>query len=345
MVVMLKSMLSLGVTGTLFFAAFSSSSSYQLQNYGIGSGGTNNSASANYKLNASTGQVSCSTGSSATQSIKPGSIQVQQANVPPAPTLDNGSATYYNKLKVTINKSANDATDYTYAIAASSNSFATTQYVQADGTLGASAVYQSYAAWGSASGSFISGLVPATTYQVKVSAMQGLYTASAYGPIASSTTANPSLTFSITPSTISLGSLTAGNVITAGTNLSFGFATNAISGGAVYAAGLNAGLKSVGASYTIAAVNANLASSSEGYGLRGLTATQTSGGPFTLASPFNGAANNVGAPTTTYRTLYGAASPIVGGLGTTSVLAKAAATTPAASDYSETLTFIASASY
>ncbi len=330
----------------MLFATFSQSSNYQLQNYNLGSGGTNSASSSTYRLNASTGEVSSTPGSGSSDKVLPSSIQAQQANVPLAPTLDNGGSTYYNKLNCTINKGGADASDYTYAIAVSTvSNFATINYVQSDGTLGANQVYRSYAAWGGGSGSFIVGLAPNTTYYVKVAAMQGLFTNSAFGPSANASTANPSLTFSLSPSTLNLGSLLAGSVITGGTDIAVGFSTNAGTGGNVYIAGANVGLRSVTTGTTIAAVSADLTSQSQGFGVRGLTASQSSGGPLTIVSPYNGSGNVVGAPTLTFLPIFSTSAAVNGGSATAAVKAKAAATTPAANDYQEILTFVASASF
>ena len=341
---MFEGVISAAAGLTMLFSAFSSSGGYQLQTYGLGSGGTNNASSPTYRLNGSTGEVGGDT-NSPNNGGNTGSTETRQANVPLAPTLSNGSSTYYNKLQVTINKGGSDPTDYTYSIAVSTNNFATTNYIQADGTIGGTAIYQSYATWGGASGSFITGLSPNTAYQVKANAMQGAFTGSAYGPSATSTTANPALSFSITPNIINLGSLLPGTVVTSGANITFGFATNAATGGSVYVSGSNGGLKSVTANNTIGSISANLTSQNEGFGVQGSTAGQTSGGPFTITSPFNGTSNTVGAPTTTFQQLFTTGAALAGGNSTASVKGKASSTTPSASDYSETLTFIASASY
>jgi hypothetical protein len=341
---MFKGLWAAGSAGTVLLAAFSSSSSYQLQNYGVGSGGTNGASSLNYSLNAASGQVSGS-GSGSTTVGRTGSIQTQQANVPLAPTVSNGSSTYYNKLQVVINKPAADAADYVYAIAISTNNFATTNYLQVDGTSAGTPAYQSYAAWGGTNGSFATGLSANTAYQFAVSAKQGTFTASRLGPSGTATTANPSLTFSLTPNTVTLGNLLAGTVVNGTSDISFTFATNGASGGSVYVAGANSGLKSTAANNTIAAVSTNLTSASEGFGIRGLATGQTSGGPLTIASPFNGPGTNVGAQTANFQQLFTTSGATVSGTGSARLSGKAAATTPAGNDYTETLTFIASASF
>ena len=62
-------------------------------------------------------------------------------------------------------------------------------------------------------------------------------------------------------------------------------------------------------------------------GAQNLTATQTSGGPITSTSPYNGAGNNVGLIDTTTRQLFSASAPITGGRTSTQIAAKAAITT------------------
>ena len=331
----------------MVFAAFSQSSNYQLHNYSIGSGGTNNASSSTYQLNASTGEVTSGSGSGSTQQNLPGELQAQQANVPLAPTLDNGSNTYYNKLNCIINQGGTDASDYTYAIAVSTTSgFTSTSYVQADGTLGSSAVYRSYSAWGGASGSFIVGLLPSTTYYVKVAAMQGQFTNSAFGPSANKATVNPAITFSLSPANLNLGSLLAGSVISGGTNISIAYSTNGATGGNIYIAGQNVGLKSVAANNTISAVSADLSlgTQPQGFGVEGTSATATTG-TFSFASPFNGTGDVVGAPTLTFQPILTSPGALTGGSATAVVKAKAANTTPAGADYQEILTFVASANF
>jgi len=334
---------AIGATLPLLLAAFSSSSSYNLNSYGIGSGGTNNSSSSTYFLNAATGEIFGDTQTSGTLKNNPGSIDTRQASVPLAPTLSNGSGTFTNKLGCIINMSQN-ITDYTYAIAVSTDNFTTTNFVQASGALGASPLYQTYTAWGGASGTTITGLLPNTNYQVRVAAIQGRYTASPFGPTATMATVNPSVTFSISPNTISLGSLPAGSVVTSN-NITANFSTNASSGGAVYLAGANGGLKSTSVAFTITSASADLAASGSGFGAQVSTVGQTSGGPLARASPYNGSSNNVGLATATFRSLLTTSAPLTGGSGTIVLKAKSAATTPAAADYTETLTFVASGSF
>jgi hypothetical protein len=333
-------MLGLG----LLFAAFSSSSSYKLYSYTVGPGGSNSTSSTTYKAQTTVGEQANNSTSSTNYSAKNGSIQTEQINVPGAPTLSNGSNTYYDELNFIINTSS-DPTDTTYSVAVSTTSgFTSTSYVQSNGTLGGSPVYQTYTAWGGGSGNFMTGLAVNTTYYVKVDAKQGLFTNTEYGAYASIATVNPSITFSVSPTSYNLGTFPTRTIETS-TNLSFTFATNATSGGNVYVSGLNGGFKSTIFSYLIAAVSANLTSQTQGFGVQGTNPAQTSGGPLSVDSPYNGTGNTVGTESSTPAQIFSSANPIVGGTANANVQVKAAATAPASNDYQEVLTFVASASF
>jgi hypothetical protein len=325
------------------FAAFSQSTNYQLNNYGVNAGGTNSSSSTTYSLNGAAGELGSSASGAATYQTKSGSIEAQQANVPGAPTLSNGSGTYYNKLNFIID-TQNNPSDTTYVIAVATDAgFSSTQYVQADGTLGSSQVFQDYTSWGGGSGTLAIGLSSSTRYWFKMAALQGKFTESAFGPSANEITAAPALSFSLSPSTLNMGNLTAGSVITGPSDISFTFSTNATFGGTVYLAGSNTGLHSAATSHTIdvSPPSGNLTSMNEGFGLQGLTASA----PLVIQSPYDGTSNTMGSIYTTFQPLFTSSSAVVGGSATSTVKAKASATTPAANDYSVTLTFVAAASY
>jgi hypothetical protein len=281
--------LPLLLSGALFmFGSVSSSTHFQLQTYGIGSGGTNSTTSTHYGVQGSTGEVAGGISNSSHYYAGSGFIQTEQAPVPPAPTLSNGSGTYYNELNAVINVGTNPS-DATYAIAVSTNNFATESYVQVDGTLGTSQYFQSYSSWGSTSGINIVGLAPSTTYQVEVSAYDGSFTQSVYGPSASASTVAPSLIFSVSPNSQNIGTLTGGQITTGASNVSFGLTTNANSGASIYVAGAYTGLYSALKGATIPAVSgsANLASQTHGFGLQSVSASS----PLASVSPFNGSGN------------------------------------------------------
>ncbi len=331
---------------TVLFAAMPASSSYKLNNYNYGSGGTGSSTSTNYSLNATTGETSNVQSSSTNYSVRSGNNNTQQAIVPVAPTFTN-PANYYNKLKFVINPGASPS-DTKFSIAISTDNFVTTQYIQIDNTVGNTKVYQTFATWGGASGQLVVGLTPSTTYKIKANAIQGNFTETEYGPTASSATVAPSITFDIDtaaadietspPYSVSFTSLLPGTVVGSTEKIWVDLDTNAESGAGVFISSLNGGLRSARLSYTITSATADLASASSGYGAQGLSVTQTSGGPLALSSPYNGAGQNVGILNSTIRQLLASTLPITAGRASVQIKAKASIATPSSSDYGDTLT-------
>ncbi|MCL6096330.1 MAG: hypothetical protein M1444_01425 [Patescibacteria group bacterium] len=330
-----------------------SSGSYQLLDYGFGSGAVATSSSNNFMLQGIAGEIETASLSSTNFRIGPGLTYTLQPNVPPAPDFTN-PANYYNKLKLVVNTGGN-STDTTYAIAISTDGFVSNiTYVQADNTLGSSIFFQNYTSWGGASGVTIIGLDTGTTYSARVAAKRGTFTQGAFGPTATAATINPTFTFSlqttsqsVPPFSVNIGQLNAGAVTTSADKITATISTNANNGGLVYLYGTNAGLKSTTAgNYNIGSVSNDLNSILEGYGARGTSVTQVSGGPMELISPYNGAGNNVGVIDTAKRPLSDSTSqPVVNGQTSFELQAKAKNTTPSATDYTDTLTVIATGSF
>lgn len=346
----------LALSSIMFFATLPSSTNYQLHNYNYGSGGTGSSTSTNYSLNATTGEVSNTQSSSTNYLSRPGNNNAQQAYVPAAPTFTN-PANHYDKLKFVINPGTNPS-DTKFSIAISTDSFVTTNYIKSDNTVGTVKTigdYQTYSAWGGASGQFVIGLTPATTYQIKVNAFQGNFTETEYGPTAAAATVAPTITFDIDVSTsdtetappyaTSFGNLLPATVTNATEKIWVDIDTNANSGAMVYIKSTNSGLKSNTTGVTIASATADLAVAGTGFGVQGSTATQGSGGPLTMTSPYNGAGQNVGLLDTFLRQVFSATAPITAGRGSVVLKAKSAATTPAGADYQDVITLIAAGAF
>ncbi|HSX00643.1 MAG TPA: hypothetical protein VLF67_00230 [Candidatus Saccharimonas sp.] len=338
----------------VMMAALPASGSYKLNSYGFGNGGTADSSSSHYRVNGAAGEVAGDE-TSTNYKVGAGETREKQANVPNV-TIANG-ARWYNKLLVTISTNGNP-TDALYAVAISTDSFVTTQYVQSDFTVGSSfakANFLSYAAWGSGSGQLVRGLTPGTTYTVKATAYRGVFTQSPFGPTSSASTNNPELSFDIDvaatdistspPYQIDFGNLTPGSVTDSPTRVWISYDTNAESGGGVYLTGQNAGLKSANTGYTIASVSNNLTSLAEGSGVQGASATQASGGPLALVAPYDGSGQNVGIADGTIRQIFSDGAPITSGRGSFILKAKTQTSTPAANDYTEILTAIAAGSF
>ncbi len=212
-------------TGFLILLALPASTNYKLHDFGFGGGGVGDSTSTNYRLNGIVGEESSGgTATGSTYNLGPGLIFTQQANEPIAPTFTN-PANYYNKLHLVVNTASNP-TDTKFAIAISTDNFTTTQYIQSDYTVGSalgSEDYLTYANWGGASGVDIIKLAENTTYKVKVKAIQGTFTETAYGPTASAATVTPTMDFDLggVASGTSIDGVTT-DITTAANTISFG---------------------------------------------------------------------------------------------------------------------------
>ncbi|HEY2003916.1 MAG TPA: hypothetical protein VGH44_02265 [Candidatus Saccharimonadia bacterium] len=338
----------------LLLASLPASSNFKLNSYGFGGGGTSNSASANYRVNGLTGEQAGS-GSSAHYKVGAGENYVKQANVPII-TISN-DAEWYDKLKVIIDPQ-NNPSDAKFAVAISTDNFTTTQYVKSDFTVGSTltgADYLTYAAWGGATGAMLRGLNRSTVYSVKAKAIHGSFTETDYGPLSSASTVDPYLTFDIDtaatdtstspPYQINFGDLLAGSVITATNKLWVSLATNADNGAMVYDGGQNGGLLSGSTGHMIASVAGDLASQTEGYGQQGVSATQTSGGPLSVASLYGLSGTNIGAVYQHLQELFITPGPIHGGRGSVDMLAKSNSLTPASADYTDLMTVVAAGAY
>ncbi len=346
------------VLSVSMLAAMPASDDYKLNNYGFGAGGVGNATSNNYGMNAITGELGGKDMSSNSYRAKSGEINTQQANVPEAPTFSN-PANNYSKLHFIVNQAnTGNPSDTKFAIAISSDNFATTQYVQSDNTVGATLGtedYQTYTAWGGATGQYVIGLNSSTTYRIKVKAISGRFTESGYSPSTAATTSPPSLTYDIDvaptdsetnpPFTINFGNLLPGSVSSSPSRIWIDLETNAESGGNVYLSSANTGLESASVAHTIASQTTDLATTSEGVGAQGASAGQTSGGPLALSSPYSSGGDNVGITDTVVRQIFSTPGPIVAGRGSFIIKAKSANATPSSADYTDTLTVIASANY
>lgn len=346
------------VTASLIgiFAQMPSSTNLKLRDYTIGTGGGANSASGTYQAEGVTGEASGQQSVGGTYTTKSGLQQTQQANVPSTPTLVN-SSNWYDKLHFVIDN-GNNPTDAKFAIAISTDDFATTNYIQSDNTIGAtlgSEDYQTYTLWGSASGEDVVGLTPSTTYKIKVKAMHGNFTESGYSPTATAATVSAQLSFDIdvsdideetgSPYGVDFGSVPAGSVTNAPDKIWFDFATNANSGGNIYVYSLNGGLNSAFASYTISSATVDLSSASEGFGAVSQGATQSSGGPIAAVSPYNGSGNNVGILNSSVREIYSSSAALNGGRTNFLLKARSQTLTPQADDYTEVITAIAAGNF
>jgi hypothetical protein len=349
--------LLLPVISVVSFSVFAQTSPhYSLKGYEFGGGGGSNLQSGSYAVNGVLGAMGDSL-SSGSYAANVGLPYIQQANTPTAPTFQNTS-NWYNRLKIIIN-TANNPTSTKYAIAISADNFVTTQYVQSDNTVGSSlpsSAWQTYTTWGGASGAMILGLTQNTTYKVKVSAMNGVFTQSPWSPVSTAATAAVSISFDLDtsptdtstnpPYTVDFGTLSVGAVSTASNKIWISLDTNADKGAYVYVYDQYGGLYSPVHIISSATLDLAVASNYEGYGLQVASTSQTSNGPFTKLSPYNGSSENVGVITTSLSELLNtSANPITGGRASIYVKAKASNVTPASASYADTLTLVAAATF
>lgn len=347
---MLRSLFTSLIAGGLFFALLPSTTNYQLNSYGFGSGGTGNSSTSNYSLEGLTGEATSQADSTSVYQLKPGYTQTQQANVPKV-TVTNPS-NYYDKLHFVIDQQ-NNPTDALYALQVCVGSgfpCGSPLYVKADNTLGATlttADYQLYVAWGGSGGGNIIGLSPGTTYYVRAKATQGKFTESAYGPASNAATSAQQISFCLytiscgSGNTVSFSGLLAGTPANGSSNIGVNFSTNADSGGSIYIYSNNGALVSTThPGSPITSVTADLSSASQGFGARVASATS-----LTAVAPYDGSGSQVGGLATTIATILNAAAPVSGGTASIQLQAKVSNTTLAATDYSDIVTVIAAARF
>lgn len=329
--------------------AVSGSTNYLLQDYSIGSG--DDGQSSNYALEI--GEAGDGNTTGLNYELLGGLIGTLQIEPPQAPTVSNDGSEY-RRLRVTIVPRSSYPSDTEYLIAISDDSFATTDYVQSDLSIAASfgdEDWQTYAAWGGASGSLVLGLTPNTSYQVKVAARHGTFANTDFSETASATTLTPSFAFDIdvaatdtetsAPFSIDFGELNPGSAATASSKLWLDLATNATNGASIWIKSTTGSLTSQSTGGSIATVTGDLTSLTSGFGAQVATITQASGGPLAKVSPYDGAGDVVGNLLTTPLEIVRVGQQVTGGRISIVMKAKVASTTEAAIDYRETMTVMA----
>lgn len=216
------------------------STTYELKQYGFGSGGEASTSSTTYSMFGTAGEVDMGTSESTTYRTNPGLIYTIQSAVPPAPSFTN-PGNNYDRLKIVINTGGNP-TDTTYAIAITSNNWTTTQYVKSTYTIGNTLTssdwlpYSGGNSWGGSGGFYVTGLGNNTIYIIKVKAKQGNFTETQWGPSSTNNTVDPSLTFGINTASIIFNNLNGGNSYTDSSQSTvLTTSTNAYNGYVVYA--------------------------------------------------------------------------------------------------------------
>lgn len=353
----MKALAGVLVTGGLaLFAVLPGTDNYELRSYGFGSGGTSESGTSNYSLEGLAGEISALDVGSDNYGLRSGIFGVQLANLPDVPAFTNDND-WYNKLALVIDTAGNPS-DTTFAVAISTDDFVTTQYVQSDDTVGnalGTEDFRDYNSWGSGSGTQIIGLQPDTTYKVKVKARQGDFTETGFGPEASAATSVPSLVFDIdiadtdqesaAPYELEFGQVPPDTITDSPDLIWLDIDSNGESGTMVYVVSQNDGLVSAVTGYTIIPVTGDLGSLQEGVGAQNTFTDQTAGDPLVAEAPYDGAGDNIGAVDNQFRPMLSSTGPLEGGRAAFLLKIKTTAMTPAASDYVDIYTVIASASF
>lgn len=206
----------------------------------------------------------------------------------------------------------------------------------------------------------IKALASNTLYTIQISALSGDFTQSDYSKTSSTTTGIGAIYFDIdiansggtttessSPYTIAFSganNLIGGAAASKAPSLVWlDIDSNSSGGVAVVAFGKNGGLYSPTTTQTISSTNADLDSSSEGFGLQSFYVyNDTSGylGNLTTTTNYAGSVNTVGAVTTTANKIYDGSGPISNGRVGMYLIAKAGTNKTPATDYSEEIYFI-----
>lgn len=343
------------IGGAALLAALPGTNNYKLHDYGFGSGG-GSMGSSNYSLEGLAGELSGQTLTSTNYGLKPGLLGSRLAALPDAPTWENGGD-WYNKLRLIIDPTGNPD-DATFAVAISTDNFATTQYVQFDNTVGSSLGsedFRTYADWGAASGINVIGLQPGTEYTVKVKARHGEFTETGFGREAAAETSELSLVFDIdiaatdtetsSPYVLDFGSVAPGNVTDSPSKIWLDLESNAENGVFVYGVSDNEGLASAATGYVIGTTSGDLDSLGEGVGARGDGAGESAGGPLAFGAQYDNGGNIIGAIDSQFRLMLSSSGPVNGGRASFLLKLKTSLATPAATDYVDIYTMIATAGF
>lgn len=339
----------------MLVAALPGTSNYKLHDYGFGSGG-GSMGTSNYSLEGLAGELSGQAVNSTNYGLKPGLLGSRLAALPDAPTWENGGD-WYNKLRLIIDPTGNPD-DTTFAVAISSDSFVTTQYVQFDNTVGSSLGpedFRTYTDWGAASGVNVIGLDADTEYTVKVKARQGEFSETGFGPEAVAETSELELVFDIDiaatdtesspPYILDFGDVAPETVVDGPDKIWLDLESNAENGVFVYGVSDNEGLASAATGYVISTASGDLDSLGEGIGARGDNVSESGGGPLLFGVSYDNSGNVIGAIDSQYRLMLSSAGPLSGGRASLLLKLKTSLSTPAATDYVDVYTMIATAGF
>lgn len=211
---------ALALSSVRALAQVSSSSNYRLDEADFDFGG-GTASSVNYTSRDGLGGFETGKSTSSLWQVFTGFFHESFPGIPGQPLFTNTGGTMYNALDFVIETGGNSA-DTEFAIAISTDDFATTYFVQADDTIGSAPAWQTYLDWGGASGQRLINLTSSTTYKIKVKARYGPGSESGYSLAATAATVAP--IFSVTITGTSTGTTLAGittNISTTATSVAF----------------------------------------------------------------------------------------------------------------------------
>lgn len=178
------------------FAQTPSSSTYRLDSASFDFGG-GPSTSTTYRSQGSMDEAETGKTTSTNYNFFSAFFPRAFPGVPGVPTLTNTGGTLYNGLDFVVN-AGNNTSDVNYAIAISKDNFVSDfSYIQTNDSVATTTAWQSYINWGGSSGQRVTGLLPNTTYNIKVKARYGTNSETGFSNSAQQATVNPTLSVTI----------------------------------------------------------------------------------------------------------------------------------------------------
>ena len=281
-----------------------------------------------------------------------------------------GPSGCYDRARFEID-AQNNPTDTLYAVQISEDNFVSDTRI-IDGVTYAPKVYssrtisdyQTKTVW-ETNAINITGLKVNTQYWIRAVALHGDFTESDPGPVATATTAIPTVSFDIdiAPTsggatetnppyniTFSNGSklIPTGPTQTADDLIWIDTQTNGQGGVCVLVKGTNGGLHSATTGYTIPSVNGDLDGLSEGFGIQKYSTSQLyylgSGNGslalLTTISPYGNVGNSVGIVNTVFSKVFDSTGPIYAGRLSLFLKARASTSATPATDYNESIIIV-----
>lgn len=307
-------------------------------------GGEMSTSSTNYDALSSLGASFVGFSDSTTYSAEFGYNNEIIAATPHQPTFTNDDE-YYSKLKFILNSTdaSNNPTDTKYAIAITSASDwsdpTKIEFVQDTYAIGSSLGiedFMTYSELGGASGIFITGLAPNTTYRVRVSALQGDFTGTDFGAEATASTVEPYINFTLSSTSVDFGVLSYNSIATASPTVTVTVNTNVYGGYTLKVAdegdGSNAGLYDSTSGKLVASQTETLSAGSEGYGLQADSTTAT------IAPLYDKSGNDVGALSRTAQVIASNSTNVSGETVDVTSMASTSTTTEGG-NYSDVITY------